>query len=160
MNEVYQRLESKLPWNVYKQGELPKRALLEAFRDDVHSVLFATSSFWEGISIDGESLSCVIIDRLPFAVPDEPIAQAKAESLKKRGINVFACMSLPEAILKLKQAFGRLIRTRMDRGVVCILDNRITTKGYGKLFLRSLPNAKKTSSLDDIERFFQEETYA
>jgi ATP-dependent DNA helicase DinG len=139
---------------------MPKRALLDAFRDDVHSVLFGTSSLWEGVSIDGESLSCVIIDKLPFSVPNDPISEAKAEMLKQKGINVFAHMNLPEAILGLKQGFGRLIRTRTDRGIVCILDNRITTKGYGKLFLRSLPNAKKTSSLDDVERFFQEETYA
>jgi len=156
MNEVYSALADKLPWRVLRQNDLPKRVLIETFRQDTHSVLFGTQGLFEGISIDGESLSCVIIDRLPFAVPDEPISQAKADFLKRQGINVFRHMSLPEAILKLKQAFGRLIRTRTDRGVVAILDNRITTKPYGKLFLRSLPAARPVRSLAEVERFFEE----
>jgi ATP-dependent DNA helicase DinG len=160
MNEVYQRLEGKLPYQVYKQSDMPKRALLDAFRDDVHSVLFATSSFWEGVSIDGESLSCVIIDRLPFAVPDEPISRARVDRLKKQGKNdyqIFNALTLPEAILSLKQGFGRLIRTRSDRGVVCILDNRVTTKRYGATVLKSLPGASIVRSLGEVERFMGEE---
>jgi ATP-dependent DNA helicase DinG len=160
MNEVYQRLEGKLPWNVYKQGWLPKRALLDAFREDVHSVLFATASFWEGVDIVGQSLSCVIIDKLPFSVPDEPIAQAKADLLRRQGKNdyqIFQKMTLPKAILSLKQGFGRLIRTRTDRGVVAILDNRITVKRYGVTVLRSLPGARVVRDLGDVERFMGEE---
>ena len=159
MNEVYQRLEGKLPYQVYKQGDMPKKMLLDAFRDDVHSVLFGTSSFWEGVSIDGESLSCVIIDRLPFAVPDEPISQARVDQLKKKGKNdyqIFNALTLPEAILSLKQGFGRLIRTRSDRGVVCILDNRISTKRYGATVLKSLPGASIVRSLCEVERFMGE----
>lgn len=154
MNEVYSAIGSKLPWTTFKQGDMPKRKLLEAFREDIHSVLFGTSSFWEGVDIPSESLSAVIIDRLLFNVPDDPIAQAKADNIKKRGGNVFASMSLPEAILSLKQGFGRLIRTGTDRGVVAILDSRLTTKGYGKVFLRSLPAARVVRNLSEIERFF------
>jgi ATP-dependent DNA helicase DinG len=156
MNEVYSSLQDRLPWRVLKQGDMPKRALLDAFRDDVHSVLMATATFWEGVDIIGESLSCVIIDRLPFSVPDDPISQAKADALKRNGGNVFAHLNMPEAILKLKQGFGRLIRTGTDRGVVAILDSRITGKGYGKVFLRSLPGARVVRELADVEWFMGE----
>jgi ATP-dependent DNA helicase DinG len=159
MNEVYQALANKLPWRVLRQGDMPKRALLDAFRRDVHSVLLATSSFWEGVSIDGESLSCVIIDRLPFSVPDDPISQAKQDALRRQGYNdfrIFNKLSIPEAILRLKQGFGRLIRTRSDRGVVAILDSRISSKPYGKTMLRSLPGAKMVRDLEEVKQFFGE----
>jgi ATP-dependent DNA helicase DinG len=120
--------------------------LIEWFKETPNSVLFATSSFWEGVDIPGEALSCVIIDRLPFAVPDDPVVQAYVERLKMQGRDWFREYTLPEAILRLKQGFGRLIRTSSDRGVVAILDARLHTKYYGKTILRALPACGRLDS--------------
>ncbi|MFO7637908.1 MAG: ATP-dependent DNA helicase [bacterium] len=137
------------------QGELPLPQLLERFRTDIDSVLFATQSFWQGVDIPGESLSCLIICRLPFEVPDDPRLTAIADRLRADGIKPFTAYQLPTAVLRFRQGFGRLIRSRRDRGVVCVLDRRILTKGYGDTFLRSLPpGIRLTTSLADIERFF------
>lgn len=122
------------------QGELPRHRLLEKFQADTHSVLMATASFWEGVDVPGESLSNLILTRLPFNVPDEPVFQARMEELHRQGKNPFYAFQVPQAVLRFKQGFGRLIRNKQDRGVVLVLDKRIATKGYGRWFLESLPN--------------------
>ena len=116
--------------------------MLQAFREDTDSVLFGTSSFWEGVDVRGEALSNVIITRLPFEVPTHPVMEARVKQIKESGGNEFFEFSLPEAILRLKQGFGRLIRTQTDKGIVVILDPRIKTRSYGRQFLGSLPNCE------------------
>jgi ATP-dependent DNA helicase DinG len=155
MNEVYNRLADRLKWTVLKQGDLPKQQLLDQFKQDTNSVLFATASFWEGVDVQGESLSCVIIVKLPFAVPDDPITEAKIEAIERSGGNAFIEYSVPEAALRLKQGFGRLIRTKTDRGIVAILDPRVKTKGYGRRFLNSLPKCREITSLENMDLFLK-----
>jgi len=121
------------------QGEHPRHKLLEKFRDDTNSVLLATASFWEGVDVPGESLSNLILTRLPFSVPDEPVIQARMEDLRRQGKNPFYAYQVPQAVLRFKQGFGRLIRNQKDRGVILVLDKRITTKRYGSWFIESLP---------------------
>ncbi|MHB8182642.1 MAG: ATP-dependent DNA helicase [Candidatus Desulforudaceae bacterium] len=154
LNEVYDRLSGRLKWNILKQGDKSKQAILEEFRA-TNSVLFATSSFWEGIDIQGEALSCVVLVKLPFAVPDDPITEAKVKAIEAAGGKAFFDYSLPEAILKLKQGFGRLIRTRSDRGIVAILDPRVKSKGYGRRFLMSLPRCREISSSENVDLFLK-----
>jgi ATP-dependent DNA helicase DinG len=119
---------------------MPRHQLLAEFKKDVHSILFGTDSFWTGVDVPGEALSNVIITRLPFAVPDHPLTASRMEHLEEQGINSFSEYSVPEAILKLRQGVGRLIRTQKDQGMVVILDNRILSKPYGRAFLASLPD--------------------
>lgn len=155
MNEVYDRLAGRLKYTVLKQGDLPKQHLLNQFKQDTNSVLFATASFWEGVDVQGEALSCVILVKLPFAVPDDPITEAKIKAIERAGGNSFMEYSVPEAIIRLKQGFGRLIRTKSDRGIVAILDPRVKTKGYGRKFLNSLPRCREITSLENADLFLK-----
>ncbi|MGC8833110.1 MAG: ATP-dependent DNA helicase [Armatimonadota bacterium] len=148
LREVYSALRQRIPFPSKSQEDLPKGALLDWFKSTPNSVLFATSSFWEGVDVTGQALSCVIIDRLPFTHPDDPIHQANVDAMKAAGEDWFYGYALPKAVLTLKQGFGRLIRTRKDRGIVAILDPRVTTKAYGRAILASLPPARVVRELD------------
>ena len=154
MNDVYQRLLGELEFPMLLQGDAPKSALLEEFRVTPNAVLFATSSFWQGVDVQGEQLSCVIIDRLPFAVPSDPVVAARVKSIDAEGGNAFFQYQVPAAVITLKQGFGRLIRSLHDRGLLVLLDNRILKKQYGRVFIESLPNYKKTTDIREVEEFF------
>ena len=153
MNELYGRVREAVDFPLLLQGTAPRAALLEKFRNTPNAVLFATSSFWQGVDVPGEQLSCVIVDKLPFAVPSDPIVAARVRALTEEGRNAFAEFQVPEAVLALKQGFGRLIRTRTDRGVLAILDNRIQRMQYGKIFLASLPDYSITRDIAEVARF-------
>jgi ATP-dependent DNA helicase DinG len=153
MNELYERVRSRVSFPLMLQGTAPRSALLERFKNTEAAVLFATASFWQGVDVPGEQLSCVIVDRLPFAVPSDPIVAARVQSLQEDGRNAFAEFQVPQAVLSLKQGFGRLIRTKTDRGVLALLDTRIQRMPYGKIFLESLPRYRVTQELADVERF-------
>jgi ATP-dependent DNA helicase DinG len=154
MNEVYQRLLGELEFPMLRQGDAPKSALLEEFRLTPNAVLFATSSFWQGVDVQGEQLSCVIIDRLPFAVPSDPVVAARVKAIDADGGNAFFQYQVPAAVITLKQGFGRLIRSLQDRGLLVLLDNRILKKQYGRVFIESLPNYRKTTEMRVVEEFF------
>jgi ATP-dependent DNA helicase DinG len=155
MNEIYQRLLGELEFPMLLQGDAPKTALLEKFRLTPNAVLFATSSFWQGVDVQGEQLSCVIIDRLPFAVPTDPVVAARVKSIDAEGGNAFFQYQVPAAVITLKQGFGRLIRSLHDRGVLALLDNRILKKAYGRVFVESLPSYQRTTELSRVEQFFR-----
>jgi ATP-dependent DNA helicase DinG len=154
MNDVYQRLLGVLDYPMLLQGDAPKNALLEEFRLTPNAVLFATSSFWQGVDVQGDQLSCVIIDRLPFAVPSDPVVAARVKAIDANGGNAFFQYQVPSAVITLKQGFGRLIRSLNDRGVLTLLDNRILKKQYGRTFVDSLPNYRRTTDIRVVERFF------
>ena len=155
MNQIFELVRARVRFPMLLQGTAPRMALLERFRTTPNAVLFATSSFWQGVDVPGEQLSCVIIDRLPFAVPTDPIVAARVRTLTEEGRNAFAEYQIPEAVLALKQGFGRLIRTRTDRGVLAILDNRIQRMQYGKIFIESLPEYSLSRDIAEVERFMK-----
>ena len=153
MNDLFERVRGRLDFPVMLQGTAPRSVLLERFKTTPNAVLFATASFWQGVDVPGEQLSCVIVDRLPFAVPSDPIIAARVRALQEDGRNAFAEFQVPEAVLALKQGFGRLIRTKTDRGVLALLDTRILRMPYGKIFLESLPCYRRTHDLGEVKRF-------
>src|SRR5579871_4895626 len=155
MNDLHERVRTRVRFPILLQGSAPRSALLEKFRNTAGAVLFATSSFWQGVDVRGEQLSCVIVDKLPFAVPSDPIVAARVRALTEDGRNAFAEYQVPEAVLALKQGFGRLIRSRTDRGVLAILDNRIQRMQYGKIFMESLPAYATTRDIAAVERFMK-----
>jgi ATP-dependent DNA helicase DinG len=155
LRTVQQFVEMALPYPVLVQGRAPRSSLIEDFRRTPNAVLLATSSFWQGVDVVGESLSCVIVDKLPFASPSDPVTAARIEAIHARGGEPFRDYQVPLAILTLQQGLGRLIRHRSDRGVLAVLDPRLRTMGYGRRFLDSLPPAPVTSDIRDVERFFQ-----
>ncbi len=154
LREVERDLAPALDYPVLVQGSAPRSVLLRQFRSLGNAVLLATSSFWQGVDVVGEALSCVIVDKLPFASPAEPVTAARIEAINARGDNAFEQYQLPLAILTLEQGLGRLIRHRRDRGVLAVLDPRIRSKGYGARFLAALPPAPVVSRLDEVTRFF------
>ncbi len=158
LNIAYSIIRDGIPYAVHRQGDAPRTVLLDEFRKDIHSVLLATSSFWQGIDVPGEALSCLIIDKLPFDSPAEPLVAARINVIRERGGNPFLEYQLPSAIISLKQGLGRLIRKSSDTGLLSILDNRILASRYGRLFLQSLPEIPITHSLSDITRFFERKT--
>jgi ATP-dependent DNA helicase DinG len=154
MRDVQAMAEMALDYPLFAQGTAPRTQLLRQFRETPHAVLFATSSFWQGVDVVGDALSCVIIDKLPFASPGDPITSARIEAIRERGGDPFGEYQVPLAILALQQGLGRLIRHRDDRGVLAVLDPRLRTKGYGRRFLASLPPAPVVHDLAKIEAFF------
>jgi ATP-dependent DNA helicase DinG len=154
MQQVHDALLGQLDYPMLLQGSAPKTALIEQFRATPNAVLFATSSFWQGVDVQGEQLSCVIIDKIPFAVPSDPIVQARCRAIDESGGNSFFDYSVPSAVITLKQGFGRLIRSLNDRGLLVLLDNRILKKHYGKVFVQSLPPYTRTTDIRKVEEFF------
>ncbi|MEO8808934.1 MAG: ATP-dependent DNA helicase [Rhodanobacter sp.] len=147
-------LQDKVPRPLFVQGTAPRPRLLEEFRASGHGVLLGAASFWEGVDVVGEALSVVVIDKLPFAAPDDPVLMARLAALQESGINPFMGWQVPSAVIALKQGAGRLIRDMHDRGVLVLCDPRLTTKGYGKLFLASLPPMPRTRQLKQVQAFF------
>jgi ATP-dependent DNA helicase DinG len=154
MEALREMVEFKIDFPILMQGEGSRSGILDKFRSTPNAVLFATSSFWQGVDVRGEALSCVIIDKLPFAVPSDPVIGARQRYIDNHGGNSFNSYSVPAAIIALKQGLGRLIRSATDRGVLSILDPRIVTKGYGQQFLKSLPPSRITRKIEDVESFF------
>ena len=155
MNELYERVASQIDYPCFVQGSASKGALLKTFRTTPNAVLFATSSFWQGVDVRGDQLSCVIIDKLPFAVPSDPVVAARQRFIEEQGGSSFYEYSVPQAVISLKQGLGRLIRSTTDRGVLAVLDPRLRTKMYGQTFLKSLPPCRITSDISQLARVFE-----
>ncbi|HMJ09683.1 MAG TPA: ATP-dependent DNA helicase, partial [Pyrinomonadaceae bacterium] len=158
MNALYELVSSRVNYPCFVQGSMSKTGLLERFRETPNAVLFATASFWQGVDVQGEQLSCVIIDKLPFAVPTDPVVAARSRFIEENGGKSFFDYSVPQAVISLKQGIGRLIRSRTDRGVIALLDPRLRTKSYGRDFLTSLPRMRITSDLNEVAKIFDTET--
>ncbi len=156
MRAVRDFLSGRLSFPMLVQGEAPKQVLLDEFQADTHSVLLAVASFWEGVDVPGEALSCVIIDKLPFEVPSDPVMMARMDAVREQGGNPFFDFQVPRAILTLRQGVGRLMRRASDRGVLALLDVRLVTKSYGRLFLRSLPPSPVVREIRQVADFFEE----
>jgi ATP-dependent DNA helicase DinG len=155
MRDLYERLLPVLDYPILLHGSAPRNALLEQFRETPNAVLFGTASFWQGVDVQGEALSCVIIDRLPFAVPNDPVVAARMKFIEDAGGKPFFEYQVPSAVISLKQGFGRLIRSLEDRGVLVLLDPRIRQKRYGQAFLESLPPYRVTGTITDVQAFFE-----
>jgi len=157
LNQVYEELKRELDGelNILRQGDMPRYQLLEKFKEKKGSVLLGTNTFWQGVDVPGDALQCVIITKLPFAVPNDPVIEAKIEFLRSQGKNPFLSYQIPQAIILLKQGFGRLIRSRDDKGMVVILDPRLKTRHYGKMFLDSLPKCRVSSRFAEVEEFMK-----
>ena len=154
MNDLFERVRNLVEFPLLLQGTAPRSVLLERFKTTANAVLFATASFWQGVDVPGDQLSCVIVDRLPFAVPSDPIVAARVKALQEEGRNPFSEFQVPQAVLSLKQGFGRLIRSKTDRGVLALLDTRLQRMPYGRIFLDSLPLYRRTHDLAEVARFF------
>jgi ATP-dependent DNA helicase DinG len=156
METLYEILSDELPYPCMIQGKGGgKSRLLEQFKITPNAVLFATASFWQGVDVKGEALSAVIIDKLPFQVPSDPLVAARSAHIEREGGNAFSQYQVPNAVLRLKQGFGRLIRSTTDRGILAVLDQRLSTRGYGKLFMASLPDYEVTNRIEDVLQFMQ-----
>ncbi|HET7301430.1 MAG TPA: ATP-dependent DNA helicase [Oleiagrimonas sp.] len=155
LNRAAELLEDKVSWPLFVQGTAPRHQLLDHFRESGQGVLLGAASFWEGVDVAGEALSVVVIDKLPFAAPDDPVLQARLEAMQQAGENPFMGWQVPNAVIALKQGAGRLIRSTHDRGVLVLCDPRLATKGYGRLFLASLPAMPRTHDLTDVQLFFE-----
>ena len=160
MDSLAAFIEGTLDYPVLVQGRASRNSLLRSFREETHSVLLAVASFWEGVDVVGESLSCVIIEKLPFEVPSDPVIQARIERIKDEGGKPFFDFQVPRAILTLRQGVGRLMRSVTDRGVIAIMDVRLFKKGYGRVFLKSLPPSPITRDMSDVEEFYAESVNA
>lgn len=154
LQEAAEILDGKLDYPLLVQGQMPRSRLLEQFRQLGNAILLGTGSFWEGVDVRGEALSCVIIDKLPFASPGDPVLQARIEAMRQQGGNPFMDYQLPQAVIALKQGVGRLIRDTADRGVLMLCDPRLGSKPYGRMFINSLPPMTKTRKLEVVQRFF------
>jgi ATP-dependent DNA helicase DinG len=156
MRETYEQVKDFIDYPSFLQGQGSKNALLERFRNTRGAVLFATTSFWQGVDVQGEALSCVIISKLPFAVPSDPVVAARQKYIDDQGGNSFYEYSVPQAAITLKQGLGRLIRSTTDKGVLSILDPRVKTKSYGRIFLQSIPRCHITANIEEAAAIFDD----